>query len=66
MMSLHELVKGLRELGHKDVTLETFYDLTPSQLVELADYTTEGLKEKKNRDSEYIRLMMNFKKENRG
>lgn len=65
MMNLHELVKGLRELGRKDVTLETFYDLTPSQLVELAEYTAEGLKEKKNRDSEYIRLMMNFKKENR-
>lgn len=61
MMNLHELVKGLRELGHKDVTLETFYDLTPSQLVELADYTAEGLEIQK-----YIRLMINFKKENRG
>lgn len=61
MMNLHELVKGLRELGHKDVTLETFYDLTPSQLVELADYTMKGLEIQK-----YIRLMINFKKENRG
>ena len=61
MMSLHELVKGLRELGHKDVTLETFYDLTPSQLYELADYTAKGLEIQK-----YIRLMINFKKENRG
>ena len=61
MMNLHELVKGLRELGHKDVTLETFYDLTPSQLVELADYTAKGLDVQK-----YIRLMINFKKENRG
>lgn len=61
MMNLYELVKGLRELGHKDVTLETFYDLTPSQLVELADYTMKGLEIQK-----YIRLMINFKKENRG
>lgn len=64
MMNLHELLKGLRALGHRDITIETFYQFTPTQLVELEQYVKKGLKELNNRNTEFASLMLKFKEEN--